>query len=91
MLGQLSLILAIIVGVLAYTDAIDKAYEARNKLEESLIDRLVYTKNKDERHLLKSQIKKIEKLGPMSACGFFVIDKSTITGMLSVRYVHDKL
>ena len=85
--GQFTMTLGIIVGIMAYTDSIEKAYEALKTLEMSLMDRLVHAKNKNERHILKSQIKKVEKLGPMTACGYFTIDKSTLTGMLSVRYV----
>ena len=74
-----------IIGIMTYTDAIEKSYDALNRYEAALIDSLVYTKNKVERHILKSQIKKVEKMQPMNACGYFTIDKSTLTGMLSVR------
>ena len=47
--------------------------------------RLLVSTVKEERQQLKYIIQRIEAMGPISARGYFEIDKTTLTSMLSVR------
>ena len=85
MAGQLNLVLGVIIGLMAYTDSIETSYDTLKSLQKSLNERLVWTRNKADRQFLKSQIRRIEMLGQINACGYFSIDKSTLTSMMSVR------
>ena len=44
------------------------------------------SKDGRERHELAYLLQKAETLGPMSACGYFRVERSTLTSMLSVRW-----
>ena len=48
-------------------------------------DLLFVTADKRKRQNLKCMIQKINDIEPVSAAGYFIIDKSTLTSMLSVR------
>ena len=48
-------------------------------------DSLLVSTVKEERQQLKYIIQRIEAMGPISARGYFEIDKTTLTSMLSVR------
>ena len=48
-------------------------------------DSLLLSAVREERQQLKYIIMRIEGLGPISARGYFDIDKTTLTSMLSVR------
>ena len=49
-------------------------------------DQLLVTRNKEDRRFVKYIIQRINCLRPMNACGYFEIDKATLTSMLSIRY-----
>ena len=67
------------------TESIGKSFECVKKLKSEAQEILLVTTEKKDRQYLKYIIKRIEDLQPMNACGYFIIDKSTLTSMVSVR------
>ena len=87
-------LLAFALVLIALTEAFDKAYQALQDFKEKLKDQLCTTNGIPERRAIKCQISKIDDIRPMNACGYFVIEKSTLTSMLSIRlltYKNQKL
>ena len=78
-------IIAFIINLYSLADSIDNSYSAAKDKQIKIQKILSVTKNPEERHNLEYLMKRLELLRPMSACGFFEIDKSTLTSMLSVR------
>ena len=67
------------------TESIGKSFKCVKKLKSEAQLILLVTTEKKVRQYLKYIIKRIEDLQPMNACGYFIIDKSTLTSMVSVR------
>ena len=68
------------------TEYIDKSFQCLKNLKRKAQEILLMTKDKSERQYIKYMIQKIDEMEPISAAGYFIIDKSTLTSMLSVRY-----
>ena len=68
------------------TEYIDESFQSLKNLKRKAQDLLLMTKDKNERQYIKYMIQRIDELEPISAAGYFIIDKSTLTSMLSVRY-----
>ena len=83
--GQFIQVIGPIIGLMAYTESFDNTFQTVKALKKKLNELLINTRDKTERQILKGQLKKVEMVEPMSACGYFTIDKSTLTSMLSVR------
>ena len=60
--------------------------ESKKKVDEQLLK----TQIKLERQQLKFISKRIDKIQPFSACGYFDIGKGTLTSMLSLRWGKNK-
>lgn len=73
------------IWLISLTNSISKCSECIHDLKRELEETLVFTEQKKERQYLKYLIKRIRDLQPMHACGYFIVDKSTLTSMLSVR------
>ena len=69
------------------TGAIDQAFQDLQYLRRQAQEKLLYSSVKAERQHLKFLLQRIEMLGPMNGRGYFGIDKTTLTSMLSVRYI----
>ncbi len=73
------------VWLISITNSIDKCSECINNLRRELEETLLCTEQKKERQYLKYLIRRIRDLKPMHACGYFLVDRSTLTSMLSIR------
>ena len=73
------------IWLISLTNSIGKCSECIHDLKRELEDTLLCTEHKKERQYLKYLIKRIRDLQPMHACGYFLVDRSTLTSMLSVR------
>ena len=62
------------------------AYFAAKSNLVKITKKLYTTNDPKERKYLEFIKSRIELVRPMSACGYFEIDKSTMTSMVSVRY-----
>ena len=76
-------IYCLIIGTGAYHQAFQDLQYLRRQAQEKLL----YSSVKSERQHLKFLLRRIEMLGPMHGRGYFGIDKTTLTSMLSVRYI----
>ena len=63
----------------------DNAFRSIKHLGNKVDEQLLKTQIKSERQELKFISKRIDKIRPFSACGYFDIGKGTLTSMLSVR------
>ena len=63
----------------------EDAFRSIKHLGNAIEEKLLQTQIKLERQHLKFISKRIDKLQPFSACGYFDIGKGTLTSMLSVR------
>ena len=68
------------------TEVIDQAFQDLQYLRRQAQEKLLYSSEKSERNQLKFLLRRLEMMGPMNGCGYFGIDKTTLTSMLSVRY-----
>ena len=78
-------ILSFVIILYSLADSIDSSYAAAKDNIIKIQKKLLMTENPQEKQILEYIMKRIEMLRPMSACGFFEIEKSTLTSMLSVR------
>ena len=73
------------IWLISLTNSIDKCSECIICLRRELEETLLCTKQKENRQYLKYWIRRIRDLKPIHACGYFFVDRSTLTSMLSVR------
>ena len=71
--------------LIALTEAFDETYQALQNVKKKLKEQLSTTIGIPERRAIKCQISKIYDISPMNACGYFGIEKTTLTSMLSIR------
>ena len=64
----------------------DNAFHSIKDLGNKVDEHLLKTQIKSERQQLKFISKRIDRIQPFSACGYFDIGKGTLTSMLSVRW-----
>ena len=84
-LGKAFLISSTILQMIALTEAFDNALQAMHSIRRKLLEKLLVTDKKEERRSIKYLIQRINNLRPMNACGYFEVDKSTLTSMFSIR------
>ena len=72
--------------LLSLTEAFNKTYLALKAQSAKLEDDLLTSEDKVERRFIKHLIRKIDRIRPMNACGYFEIDKTTLTSILSIRF-----
>ena len=83
--GSLCHVGTVILCLIAMTSCLDSGHQCLHKMRRQAQDNLLVSTDKTERQHLKYIIQRIEGMGPISARGFFEIDKTTLTSMLSVR------
>ena len=71
--------------LICLTESTNRTFDATESLREEIIERLGNGKGNEEVQQLKYLKNKFELLRPMNASGYFDIEKSTLTSMLSVR------
>ena len=73
---------------MSFTEGFDEAYQALHLTRGTLKEKLYQFGGdcKKDRMALKLLISKIDDQKPMNACGYFSIEKSTLTSILSIRY-----
>ena len=74
------------INLLIYlTNSVNETNNCIRALERELEETLLLTEEKQERQYLKYLRRRFKDLKPMNASGYFTIDKTTLTSMLSVR------
>ena len=71
--------------LISMTEAFDDAFQAIQDMRGDIIERLLETSTEQETKQLEYLKNKSELIKPMNAAGYFCIEKSTLTSMLSVR------
>ena len=84
--GNFLQILGTILLILTLTEAIDSSYQSLKVIKRRIQDQIMICQDTVKWREFYGLLLKINDLGPMNACGYFEIDKSTLTSMLSVRY-----
>ena len=83
--GFITGIVSNIIWLITLTNSVDKSNECIKALGKEIQEKLLVTEEKRERRYLKFFKQRIDDLKPMNGCGYFTIDKTTLTSMLSVR------
>ena len=78
-------ILSMILTLMATTNSVDETYDMKGILRKEIQIAILHTKNENELKELEFWKNEIDMLKPMNASGYFEIDKTTLTSMLSVR------
>ena len=85
--GSFIHIFSLLFNLLILTSSMDDAFQDLQYLKRNIIEKLRLSSLDEDQRLELSYIKdRIEMMRPMSASGYFDIDKTTLTSMLSVRY-----
>ena len=71
--------------LITLTNSVDETNGCLKALRREIQEKLLVTEEKQERRVLKFLRYRVEDLKPMNANGYFTIDKTTLTSMLSVR------
>ena len=85
--GQGVFMVFVIFALIVITGAIDESFENLKGLKRPIQEKLLRSTNESEKAQMNYLLQRIEDIKPMSACGYFQIEKSTLTSMLSVRLV----
>ena len=83
--GQVITIGSAIFCMITQTEVIDQAFQDVQYLRRQAQEKLLNCSEKSERNQLKFLLRRMEMMEPMNGCGYFGIDKTTLTSMLSVR------
>ena len=75
---------SLILNITALTHTLDTAYKTLKGLASSLQDQLLLTSNGYKKQAILNIMWDIDRIGPFSGKGFFIITNGTLTGMLSV-------
>ena len=84
-IGQGIFIIFVIYALIIITGAIDESFENLRELKRPIQEKLLRSNEEAEKSQMNYLLQRIEDVRPMSACGYFEIEKSTLTSMLSVR------
>ena len=85
--GSFVNIFSLLFSLLILTGSMDEAFQDLQDLKRNIIENLRLPSLNEEQRLKLSYFRdRIEMMRPMSASGYFAIDKTTLTSMLSVRY-----
>ena len=87
MIGQGIFIIFVIYALIVITGSIDASFEKLQGLKRPIQEKLLRSNEESEKSQMNYLLQRIEDTKPMSACGYFQIEKSTLTSMLSVRSV----
>ena len=83
--GFVTSLVSNIIWLNTLTNSVDKTNECTKALGKEIQEKLLVTEDKQERRYLKFFKQRIDDLKPMNGSGYFTIDKTTLTSMLSVR------
>ena len=84
-------IFSLLLNLLGLTSAVDESYDDIRRLRREIQHEILNTKDDVKLKHLDYWKSEAEMLKPMNAAGFFEIDKTTLTSMMSVRYLKNKL
>ena len=84
-LGRLILVTGFILIVVALTESFDKAFQTVQTIRRKVQKMIPDTEDEKKKRMIKYLLLRIDHLYPMNACGYFSIEKSTLTSILSVR------
>ena len=84
-LGRLILVTGFILIVVALTESFDKAFQTVQTIRRKVLKLIPETEDEKKKRIIKYLLLRINNLYPMNACGYFSIEKSTLTSILSVR------
>ena len=84
--GNMIQILSMLLHIVVLTEVLDSSFGSVKSIRKKIQTKLVTCQDKQEKNELKILLIQFDELGPMNACGYFEINKSTLTSMLSVRY-----
>ena len=79
---------SLVSNLLALTSSVDETYDEIRNLRRELQLEILKSNNDERIKELEFWKYEVELLRPMNAAGYFNIDKTTLTSMLSVRYVY---
>ena len=85
MVGSFLNIASITYILISLTGSVEDSSDCMQAIKEQAQDMLLTLQDKQRRQRLKYLIQKIDNLKGMSARGYFTVDKSTLTSMVSVR------
>ncbi len=85
MIGSFLQIASITYILISLTGSVEESSACMDTIKESAQEMLLTTQEKPRRQKLKYLIQKIENLKGINARGYFTVDKSTLTSMVSVR------
>ena len=85
MIGSFLQIASICYILISLTGSVEESSDCMETIKEAAQEKLLTTQEKSRRQNLKYLIQKIDNLKGMSARGYFTVDKSTLTSMVSVR------
>ena len=71
--------------LISLTGSVEDSFDCMQAIKEKAQDMLLILQDKPRRQKLKYLIQKIDNLKGMSARGYFTVDRSTLTSMVSVR------
>ena len=74
-----------VIWLITLTNSVDETNERIKSLGREIQEKLLVTEETQERRYLKFLRQRVNDLKPMNASGYFTIDKTTLTSMLSVR------
>ena len=83
--GFVTSLISNLIWLSTLTNSVDKTNECIKALGKEIQEKLLLTEDKQERRYLKFFKQRIDDLKPMNGSGYFTIDKTTLTSMLSVR------
>ena len=83
--GFVTSLVSNIIWLNTLTNSVDKTNACTKALGKEIQEKLLVTDDKQERRYLKFFKQRIDDLKPMNGSGYFIIDKTTLTSMLSVR------
>ena len=83
--GFVTSLVSNIIWLNTLTNSVDKTNECTKALGKEIQEKLLVTEDKQERRYLKIFKQRIDDVKPMNGSGYFTIDKTTLTSMLSVR------
>ena len=85
LIGDISIVCGIIMFLASLTESVNSAYKVIQDVKSRINVQMENTTNDEELKKLKFCRNEADMLRPMSAAGYFEIDKTTLTSMMSVR------
>ena len=85
LIGFVTGLVSNIIWLITLTNSVDETNECIKALGKEIQERLLVIEDKQDRRYFKFLKQRINDLKPMNGSGYFTIDKTTLTSMLSVR------